>query len=66
MKRSIKFYNSFEEQEEDSRSQLAMLSSSELMIALRKLINMNFGMSGFNINNLPKKHTIKIIQYQSL
>jgi len=66
MKRTITFYNSFEEQEDDSRKQLAMLSSSELLLALRKIINMNFRLTGFDIDNLPKKHTIKIIQYQSL
>ena len=39
MKHSIKIYNSFEEQKEDEARQLAALSSNELMLALRKLID---------------------------
>lgn len=66
MKRTITFYNSFEEQEEDGRKQLAKLSSTELMLSLRKLINMNFRTTDFDINNLPQKHTIKIIEFQKI
>lgn len=65
MKHTIKIYNSFEEQKEDEARQLAALSSNELMLALRKLINFSFGLSGFDINNLPKKHTIKISEHQT-
>ena len=65
MKRTITFYNSFEEQEEDRRRQQAALTTNELMLSLRKLINFNFGLKGFDIDNLPKKHCIKISDNQS-
>lgn len=66
MKRSITFYNSFEEQEEDNRKQLAKLTSSELMLALRKLINVNFRLDNIDRSSLPNKHTIKIIEFKKL
>lgn len=63
MKRSLNIYNSFEEQAEANRKEIAMLSSSELMTALRKIININFKLNNVDIYNLQKKHSIKIIKY---
>jgi hypothetical protein len=57
----IKIFNSFEEQAEYELEQMAKLSSTEILLHLRKLINLAYGMHGFNLDNLPKKHSIKII-----
>lgn len=63
MKRAITFYNSFEEQEEANRKQMASLSTAELMLALRKVINIHYKLNNTDIYNLPIKHSIKIVKY---
>lgn len=60
-KSNIKIFHSFEEQEEHELQQMAKLSPEEVLIHLRKLINLAYGMHGYNPNNLPKKHFIRII-----
>ena len=63
-KKSLRFYNSFEEQEHDELTHLASLSSIEVLRDMRRFINTAYGMHGFDPNNLPKKHSIKIISYK--
>lgn len=60
--RSIHIFKSFEEQEEYELNQMAALNSEQLLQQLRKFINIAFAMHGYNPNQLPKEHTIKIIQ----
>ena len=63
-KKSLRFYNSFEEQEQDELLHLASLSPIEVLRDMRRFINTAYGMHGFDPNNLPKKHSIKIISYK--
>jgi hypothetical protein len=63
-KKSLRFYNSFEEQEMDELMHLASLSPIEVLTDMRRFINTAYGMHGFDPNNLPKKHSIKIISYK--
>ena len=62
-KRSIRFYNSFEEQAEEELIYMVSLSPIERLMEMRKFINIAYGMHGYNPENLPKKHSIKIISY---
>ena len=59
-KHRLRIYKSFEEQEEDELSYRASLSPLERLEQLRKLIDLAYGIHGYNPNNLPKKHSIKI------
>ncbi len=61
-KRTIKIFHSFEEQEEFELQQMALLKPIELLQHLRRLINFAYGMHGYDPNNLPKKHSIRIIK----
>jgi hypothetical protein len=58
----IKIFNSFEEQEAYELKEMAKLSAIEILAQLRKLINIAYGMHGYNPNKLPTKHAIKIEQ----
>ena len=60
-KRELHIFKSFEEQEEYELKTLAALSSEKILEQLRQLINLAYGMHGYKPNNLPKKHTIKIL-----
>ena len=55
-------FKSLEEQEEFKLKEMAQLSPTEILMQLRKLINIAYGMHGYDPANLPKKHSIRIIQ----
>lgn len=59
---SLKIFNSFQEQEAYELEQMASLSGVEILVHLRRFINLAFGMHGYNPDKLPKKHSIKIIK----
>ncbi len=61
---TLKVYNSHEEQEEEQRKYSASLSPEERLMHLRKLINLNYGIDENDETKLPKKRTIKIIEYR--
>lgn len=61
--RTITVFNSFEEQEFHELTEMASLNSTEILQQLRRLINLAYGMHGYNPNNLPKQHTITNIKY---
>ena len=61
--RTITVFNSFEEQELHELTEMASLNSTEILQQLRRLINLAYGMHGYNPNNLPKQHTITNIKY---
>ncbi len=54
-------FKSFEEQEEYNRLQMANLTPYESLLYLRKMINIAYGMHGYNPDNLPTKHKITIL-----
>jgi hypothetical protein len=54
-------FHSFEEQEEYEISEMSKLTSIEILQQLRKFINIAYGLKGYDPNNLPKKHSIKIL-----
>jgi hypothetical protein len=60
-KKSIVIFKSFEEQEEYNRVQMAKLSPLERLQQLRKMINVAYGMYGYNPDNLPTKHKLTIL-----
>lgn len=60
-KKSIVIFKSFEEQEDYNRAQMAKLTPLERMQHLRKMINLAYGMYGYDPNNLPTKHKITIL-----
>jgi len=62
--RELKFFDSFEEMDEYDREQMAMLTPVECLEQLRRLINLAYGMHGYDPKKLPKKHSIKIISYK--
>ncbi|CAN5431423.1 hypothetical protein BH09BAC5_BH09BAC5_10690 [soil metagenome] len=55
------FFNSFAEQEAYELEQMALLSPHQILLQLRKFINIAYGMHGFNPDKLPQKHTVRII-----
>ena len=59
--KQIQIFTSFEEQDEFNLKQIAELSSEEILVQLRQLINLAYDMHGYNPDALPKTHTIKII-----
>lgn len=61
--RTIKIFNSFEEQELHILNEMASLSSIDILQQLRKLINVAYGMHGYDPDNLPKQHRISNIKY---
>ena len=63
-KKSLRIYNSFEEQREDELKYMASLTPTERLMEMRKLINLAYGLHGFDPANLPEKHTIKIVSYK--
>jgi hypothetical protein len=60
----LKFFKSFEEQENDELSSMAALSPIERLQYLRKIIDFSFGMHGYNPNKLPTKHSIRIKSHE--
>lgn len=61
-KRTIRVFNSFEEQHQYELEQMAQLTPLELLLQLRKQINIAYGMHGFNPDKLPTQHTIKTVK----
>ena len=59
--RPMRIFKSFEEQEAYELKQMAALSSEQILQQLRKFINIAYAMHGYDPNNLPKKHFIKIV-----
>ena len=57
----IQIFKSFQEQEAYELKQMASLSSVQILQQMRKCINIAYGMHGYDPDNLPKKHFIKII-----
>ncbi|MGB3947740.1 MAG: hypothetical protein WBM13_07130 [Bacteroidia bacterium] len=60
--RKIRVFKSFEEQEAYELNQMAALNSEQILQQLRKFINIAYAMHGYDPNNLPQRHSIKIIQ----
>jgi hypothetical protein len=60
--REIRVFKSFEEQEAYEMKKMAELSSLEILQQLRKFINIAYGMHGYDPNNLPKEHSIRIVE----
>ena len=60
-KRKIHIFNSFEEQENYELEQMAALSPVQVLQQMCQFINAAYGMHGYNPENLPRKHFIKIM-----
>lgn len=60
-KREFRIFASFEAQEEFELSQMQQLSGKERLIQMRQFINIAYGMHGYDPNNLPTVHTVKIL-----
>lgn len=60
-KRNLRIFSSFEEQQKYELIEMAKLKPEEILLQLRKFINIAFGMEGYDSQKLPKKHSIKII-----
>jgi hypothetical protein len=58
----IKIFKSFQELNDYELQEMANLSPEKILKDLRNFINTAYGMHGYNPDNLPKKHTIKIIR----
>lgn len=54
--------NSQEELDLYELKRMAGLTPVQLLTEMRQLINLAYGMHGFDPANLPKKHSIKIIR----
>ncbi len=61
-KGDLVFFNSFEEMNLHDREEMAKLSPLECLQRMRQLINLAYGMHGYDPNKLPKKHNIRIIK----
>lgn len=61
--RTLQVFNSFEEMQNHELNEMASLSSIEILSQLRKLINLSYGMHGYNPDKLPKQHIISNIKY---
>ncbi len=59
--RPLQIFNSFEEQHDYELSEMAKLSGEEILKQMRQMINIAYGMHGYDPLKLPKKHDIKII-----
>jgi hypothetical protein len=54
----LKFYNSHEEQEEDRSREMSKFSGLENLINLRRLINISYGMHGYDPNKPTGLHNL--------
>jgi hypothetical protein len=61
VKKSVIIFKSFEEQDEYNRIQMANLTPYERLLQLRKMINLAYGMHGYDPDNLPTKHKLTIL-----
>lgn len=60
-KNSILIFKSFEEQEEYNRIQMANLTPLQRLEQLRRMINVAYGMFGYDPAKLPAKHKLTIL-----
>ena len=60
--RPLQIFSSFEEQQEFELNEMSKLTGEEILQQMRQMINIAYGMHGYNPLNLPKKHDIVIIQ----
>ena len=60
-KSTLRVFNSFEEQNLYELKEMASLTPLELLQRMRAYINLAYGMRGYNPENLPKKHFIRIL-----
>ncbi|MBL7889647.1 MAG: hypothetical protein JNL24_08845 [Bacteroidia bacterium] len=58
----FRIMNSHEELDLYELKRMAGLSPVQLLTEMRQLINLAYGMHGFDPTDLPKKHSIKIIR----
>jgi hypothetical protein len=58
---SLLIFSSLEEQEQYNRMQMIRLTPLERLQQLRKMINLAYGMHGFDPDNLPTKHKLTIL-----
>ncbi len=56
--REIRIFQSFEEQEDYELGEMAKLSSPEILRQMRKLVNLAYGMHGYDPSKLPKVHKL--------
>jgi len=61
-KRSIRIFNSFEEQENYELEQMAAQSPLVILQQMRAFINAAYGMHGYNPDKLPAKHFVRIVK----
>jgi hypothetical protein len=59
--RPIQIFNSFEEQQAYEFKEMSKLSGEEILYQMRRMINIAYGMHGYDPAELPKKHDIVII-----
>ena len=57
----IKIFNSFEEQAAYELQAMSELSPEQILQQMRMFINTAFAMHGYDPENLPEKHSVKII-----
>jgi hypothetical protein len=62
--KKLAIYHSFEEQEAEQLLAMSRLTSVEILLQLRQMINLAYGMHGYDPDNLPSKHSIRIAGYQ--
>ena len=60
--RPLKIFNSFEEQQEYELDEMAKLTGEDILRQMRQMINVAYGMHGYDPTNLPEKHDIIFIQ----
>ncbi|MCF8253737.1 MAG: hypothetical protein K9H61_05130 [Bacteroidia bacterium] len=60
-KREFRIFATFEEQEEYELGQMSRLTPTERLMQMRKFINIAYGMHGYDPNNLPTIHSVKIL-----
>ncbi len=57
--KQVRIFKSFEEQEEYQLRQMAALSPIQCLEYLRKMINLAYGMHGYDPDKLPTKHKLR-------
>jgi hypothetical protein len=61
--RKFLIHHSFESKEAEELSAMAKLSPIEILTQLRQMINLAYGMHGYDPDKLPTKHSIRIGGY---
>ena len=60
--RALQIFNSFKEQEDYELQEMAKLTGEQILMQMRQMINIAYGMHGYDPLNLPLKHDIVILQ----